>query len=94
MQNEMSNKVFTLHIDPGHAWLQVPTGVLTVLGLDCVCDFSSYSYRDGANVYLEEDVDMPKFMRQFKAIVGTDLNYEEKFWDGGYECWIRNLPTL
>ena len=45
--------------DPGHGWLEVP---LTELQRICPVK-SQFSYKNGVFAYLEEDCDMPKFLR-------------------------------
>jgi len=49
--------IYTLHVDPGHSWLEVPMDELFALGI--AQDISSYSRMSpyGHDVYLnEEDV--------------------------------------
>ena len=52
------------YADPMHAWLKVPYRELEELGI--VGKISSFSYRDGNNVYLEEDCDMPLYVKAIK----------------------------
>ena len=51
--------------DPSHGWLEVPRGLLQVLGIEHT--ITSYSYQHNDKVYLEEDLDMIKFIRAIKA---------------------------
>lgn len=44
---------YIYHTDPGHGWIEVPIVELARLQLKP----SPYSYRKGANAYLEEDCD-------------------------------------
>jgi len=46
-------------VDPGHAWLEVPTCEVKA----STCPISTYSYisQDGLTCYLEEDCDAPSF---------------------------------
>lgn len=57
---------FTIHEDPGHAWLQVTVSDCLAVGL-LTTAFSRYSYRDGDDLFLEEDCDLAKFAEAFKA---------------------------
>lgn len=49
------------HSDPGHGWLAVKLDDLKMLGIET--DISSFSYVKGKTAYLEEDCDMPKFIK-------------------------------
>jgi hypothetical protein len=51
--------------DPGHGWLEVPRGLLEVLGIQD--QITGYSYINNGYVYLEEDLDMSTFVRALKA---------------------------
>ena len=46
--------------DPGHSWLKVKYSELEELGIQC--EISSFSYRNGDDVYLEEDCDAIKYL--------------------------------
>lgn len=50
----------TFYSDPGHAWLKVGYNELVELGIEA--DISPFSYRDGDDVYLEEDCDVGKYI--------------------------------
>lgn len=52
------------YADPMHAWLKVPYRELEELGI--IAKISSFSYRDGNYVYLEEDCDMPLYIKAIK----------------------------
>ena len=56
---------YTLFIDPGHGWLKVQFEELVRLGIEN--DVSQWSYRNGDNVYLEEDCDAKFFLDAKKA---------------------------
>ena len=47
--------------DPGHGWLEVPTGELVRLGIANQISSFSYISKDGKKVYLEEDCDLAVF---------------------------------
>lgn len=77
-----ATEFYTLHSDPGHAWLEVP--LHTCKGLD----ISSFSYTDGVVAYLEEDCDAPLWMcnynipsRRIQLVHHND------------ECYVRGLPV-
>lgn len=69
---------FTKYEDPGHGWLKVKLSELSQLGLTDKITPYSMKRRDAA--YLEEDVDMPLFVR----------TYHEQH---GYAPIIRTLHT-
>jgi len=58
-------KEFTFHSDPGHGWLEVGYDMLEKLRI--TSKVSTYSYRKGNTVYLEEDCDTGVFLDAFKA---------------------------
>jgi len=63
--------------DPGHGWLEVPRGLLQVLGIDNT--ITSYSYQHNDQVYLEEDLDMMKFIRAIKANSNIELDIQDVY---------------
>ena len=63
--------------DPGHGWLEVTQAEIDSLGL--TKEISAYSYRRGKMVYLEEDGDMGKFLRAYKAREGVDPEIREEY---------------
>lgn len=54
-------KRFDCVIDPSHSWLKVPVAELERLGIQN--QISSYSYLKDGMAYLEEDQDMPFFIK-------------------------------
>jgi hypothetical protein len=54
---------FTYLQDPGHGWLIVSRGDLAGAGMS-PADFSSCSYVNGDTLALEEDCDMPRFLKR------------------------------
>ena len=74
----MKAKTYTYFTDPGHGWLRVSHAELRALGI--ANKISPYSYMKGANVYLEEDSDMGKFMRA-KGWLKDDGRCIDGFWD-------------
>ena len=64
--------------DPGHGWLEVPRGLLEVLGIQD--KITGYSYINNGYVYLEEDLDMATFIRALKANnSGIELELDEVY---------------
>jgi len=57
--------------DSSHGWLKVPVSAYELADAPA----SSYSYTDGENVYLEEDMDAPRFMKS-AGIVNRDSGFE------------------
>jgi hypothetical protein len=51
---------YTFHTDAGHGWLQVHIDELELYGI--ADQVSSYSYKNGVHVYLEEDCDATLFI--------------------------------
>ena len=56
-------RTFTYLMDPGHGWLIVSRGDLAGAGLS-PADFSECSYVRGDTLALEEDCDMPRFLKR------------------------------
>jgi hypothetical protein len=56
-------RTFTYLQDPGHGWLIVSRGDLGGAGMS-PADFSACSYVSGDTVALEEDCDMPRFLKR------------------------------
>lgn len=77
--------------DPGHGWLLVTTGQLATLDMGPE-DFSSYSYRQGDVLALEEDCDMARFLQAYEAKHGETPLIRAKHLD--QDAWIRNWPSL
>jgi hypothetical protein len=78
------------YTDPAHGWLHVPADCLRALGLTAA-DFSKYSYvgREGA-LYLEEDCDMPKFMRAYYRACGKHAPIQESY--SARDSFVRGMP--
>lgn len=79
----MSEKIYTLHTDPGHGWLEVPKAELPK-----DLRVSAYSYQDEkGNVYLEEDCDAWAFLQ----VMGLDLEKNVRVIHCNHSHWIRNM---
>jgi len=63
--------------DPGHGWLKVNTRDLFALGLT-PADFSSYSYRRGDDLYLEEDCDASLFIVRYRERTNSNPKFRER----------------
>jgi hypothetical protein len=55
-------RTFTYLQDPGHGWLIVSRADLAAAGMS-PADFSQCSYMHGDTIALEEDCDMPRFLK-------------------------------
>jgi hypothetical protein len=77
----------TYHTDAGHGWLGVPLRVFNALGLT----LSRYSYRGPAEIFAEEDCDMPKVLAALQAR-GVEVQVTDRIHNG--DCFIRALPRL
>ena len=56
-------RTFTYLMDPGHGWLIVSRGDLAGAGMS-PADFSACSYACGGTIALEEDCDLPSFLKR------------------------------
>lgn len=75
---------YKMIIGAGHSWLKVP--LVEIEGML----FSDYSYADSKFAYLEEDCDVPKFMKA-KSLSLEDLKAE---YHTNGTCFVRNLGGL
>lgn len=71
--------------DSGHGWIKIPKNML--FGLE----FSQYSYQDDKFVYLEEDLDMGKYL-EFLKKHNVNVEYNEIIYNGN--CYIRDLNRI
>lgn len=67
-------EVFNWYEDAGHSWLEVPFDLLYEWGI--VDDISTYSYMNDNMAYLEEDCDMPIFLKAYREHTGHSLSRE------------------
>ena len=89
---------YTMHSDPGHAWLAVPFEDVYLLGIGP--DLSPYSYmsEDRKILYLEEDCDIFKFKKVWCTVAPNNGQLGARF-IGGEEhtneaSFIRELEPL
>jgi hypothetical protein len=83
-------RTFTYLQDPGHGWLIVSRGDLAQAGMSPV-DFSSCSYVRGDTIALEEDCDMPRFLKRLDER-GIPYRLREQHTDAEahVRCWASN----
>lgn len=84
----MNHITYTYHTDPGHGWLEAPRAEVERLGL--LDEISHYSYQRNGTLYLEEDCDMPRFLRA-KDAAGEPWKLAERYAE---HTFIRNLPNF
>lgn len=81
-------KTYKFIEDPGHGWLEVEVSELQRFNLQQ--QISAFSYAKGDKVYLEEDCDMPIFLRAKRAAgeeYETRRIYQENTPIRGYQSW-------
>jgi hypothetical protein len=78
--------MITWHVDPGHAWLQVPLADYP----GAIAYGTGYGYWDGKNVYLEEDCEAPAFLADHPGIDPTRIG--ERMYDDSAP--VRDLPHI
>ena len=66
-----AGRKFTFHHDAGHGWLEVNRADLAELNI--ATEISPFSYQSGNKVYLEEDCDMPTFVRAYEERFGVSV---------------------
>jgi hypothetical protein len=62
--------IFNFHSDSGHGWLAVKNSLVRELGL--AKQITQCSYMQGNSSYLEEDVDMIRFLNAFRIKFGVE----------------------
>ena len=82
-----TSKTHILHADSKHSWLEVPLS--EIVALDIVHCITEYSYTDGTNVYLENDVDSETFFKA-KRIAGSRVKPIEHVYKE--PSHVRSLP--
>ena len=86
--------MYRFHYDAGHGWLEVDESDITRHGMT-LADFSSFSYKEGTTVYLEEDCDAWKFAKASDAFCHTNLPFSDVVEvNDGHNSFIRDLPHL
>jgi hypothetical protein len=93
VQTKTETMTLKFHYDAGHGWLAVTPEQVAQVGLTTT-DFTTYSYvaRDmTGTLYLEEDVDAPRFVNAAKN-KGVEIVLNSVY-DGDYS-YIRNFHRL
>jgi len=83
--------IFHVYNDASHGWLKVTTDDLFLIGLKPQ-DFSDYSYQDGKDLYLEEDCDLPKFVKQWMAYNRKPITLKNHYTN--HPSRIRSYPRI
>lgn len=79
---------FTWYRDAGHAWLKVNWSDLVEMGLTNYV--TEYSYRSGNIVYLEEDIDAPNFIDQYRRVKGKgSMTFVDRY--SHTDSFVRSL---
>lgn len=73
VNSEQGVHQFTMHIDPGHAWLEIPRSLYNNLQHTTGLQVSQFSRMSERAVYAEEDCDMPLVL---EALDKANINYE------------------
>ncbi len=85
----MKNVTRYWYSDPAHSWLKIKYSELEKLGIQC--EISSFSYRNGDDVYLEEDCDAPKYINAMNK-VGKALYFKTGS-DSNRSSRVRNYDS-
>jgi hypothetical protein len=86
-------RTFTYLQDPGHGWLIVGRGDLAEAGLS-PADFSPCSYVRGDTLALEEDCDMPRFLKRLDELgIPYRLCEQHTNTEGHVRRWASNLRS-
>jgi hypothetical protein len=84
-------RAFTYLQDPGHGWLIVSGADLAALGMKHA-DFSICSYVSGDALALEEDCDMPLFLKRLDEVgITWRLREHHTNADAPVRCWESNV---
>jgi hypothetical protein len=83
-------RTFTYLQDPGHGWLIVTRADLAGAGMS-PADFSSCSYVSGDSLALEEDCDMPRFLKRLdERHIPYQLREQHTNGDAHVRHWAAN----
>jgi hypothetical protein len=62
--------------DPGHGWIAVKYQEIIDLGI--ADKITSFSYKKGKTIYLEEDQDASTYIKAYKEHYGEEVNFIRK----------------
>lgn len=74
----MKTKQFVIYSDPSHAWAKIPAGIISHLMLNHDLKISTYSHIRKKHFYLEEDLDLPGFIKKYESAFNTKVVFLEK----------------
>jgi hypothetical protein len=83
----MKTKFYNFYSDPSHGWLKVSRSEVDKLGI--AEKISTFSYKNGDNIYLEEDYDALLFIKAQEA-KGIEVKFKESSTNRSSK--IRNYP--
>jgi len=83
-------KRYKYYEDAGHGWVAVPRRMVSNLGLIDTTTGYSHQSKSGRVVYLEEDVDAPRFAEAYQKRFGTKPEFESRYM--GRTGRIRRYP--
>lgn len=81
---------FDFHYDAGHGWLKVHIYEACDVGL-VPEDFTSYSYKRGEHLFLEEDLDAGRFIAAWERCRGQ---WDVRNIDDGHKSAIRSYERI
>jgi hypothetical protein len=84
----IKNIVYEVYSDPDHAWCKVPMQKLVDLGIQD--KISKHSYKNGEDIYLEQDYDLPLFIEHLKQ---TGIDFQYKVFTTKKSSRIRNYQS-
>lgn len=82
-------KTFEFYSDAGHGWLKVDKR--DILALSIQDKISGFSYKNGCNIYLEEDSDADCFLTSYKQAYGFEPTINRH--TSNKRSRIRNYPS-
>ena len=82
-------KSFEFYSDPSHGWLKVDKR--DILALSIQEKITSFSYKNGRSVYLEEDQDAGQFLKAYETAYGFKPTI--KYHSGNRTSRIRKYPA-
>ena len=81
---------YTLHTDPGHAWIEVPFRDVYLLGIGNDLSKLSFMNEDGTILYLEEDSDAIVFLQAWRQLQPPESGRSRR--PDGTSCVLVRAP--